>query len=316
MGKENSKTEDRTMKTETTQKWSLLTLKRMTGGIQRKKYLGVFCVAAIVAIAGIFYACKKDNNIRNNFSSDVKIQKSDSPYEFIGQLHNEILETYLVALEANPELDAMDFMCNYGEGIDREKHKWFIEKMVEQMLQYSSLDELFTDLEDKGIYSSNCMNIMRDIISFAIEQPNVSMIHQFRCDIFNQYTFDEYETDLVVGSLSILEYSTIYWADENRILRWEEFRIDTNDEPIMKSCYGDFRNAINTLWCNSSFYNLIQGKDNIFSTMNDLVGSFIAINSINCINREYIEYPDFQITGKKQRATFVASASAEASGRM
>ena len=250
--------------------------------INKTKKITIAVLGILIAGGTIFYACKKDNTIFQDTSSEVTTNNSKSIH--VGQLHNEILEAYLVALEANPEINSMDFITDYL-GLDKERFNAFVEGLTAELSKYSSMNEWYDDLEAKGVYSSDCINALRDIESFCLlELQPVSRIHEFKNGIFENYNFEnEQETDLIVGALSILEYSTQYWMDEDRLSRWEIHRHYNPSTGEFASGYpcGTFDQLIGELY----FWHLMSSIGIFRSPISmDLRGFIAAYGYATCFN--------------------------------
>ena len=186
------------------------------------KKITIAILSILVAGGAIFYACKKDSIVSENTTSGITKNQKDIP---VGQLHNEILDAYLSALEANPETNGMDFIFDYL-GIDKDKFNEFVMELTVELSKYPSTDEWFNNLEEKGIFSSNCLSALREVELFCLSgQHSVLEVQQFKEDIFNEYNFENENEGVLVGrTLSILEYSTQYWIEEDRISKWGFFR--------------------------------------------------------------------------------------------
>ncbi len=246
-----------------------------------KKIKQITLVSVLLLIAGvIIYACTKDNLVSENAASEItaKNQKIIS----VGQLHNDILDAYLCALEADPAVDYIDFSAKYLN-IDKDKLNIFVEGLTKELSKYPTMEKWFDNLAERGIYSLECLDIIRKIIELgANENLDVKAVVNFREEVFAGYKFhDEKEADLITETLSILEYSTQYWADEKKTHRWEIFRhdpINPDNKPTEGGC-GTFDELMGGLYRMSQW--------GFSSTLMDAFGLVNAKAYADCINAEY-----------------------------
>ena len=126
---------------------------------------------------------------------------------------------------------------------------------------------------------------MREIITLAAKDNlDVEYIFNFKNDIFFRYDFkDEKEEHLITETLSILEYSTQYWADKDKTRRWEIFRhdpINPNNGPTEGGC----GNLIGSLY---GMYSMDFLSGGLRSSLFDVIAYGAAAMYVICINSEY-----------------------------
>jgi hypothetical protein len=157
----------------------------------------------------------------NNANKEVKVCKTLT--QTVGSLHNQALDAYIsLCIDSNELIPALPFLANYFN-IDMQDAQTRHALILSEFDNYNSLSEYLNHLESDGIYSSSCVEALRQIFESEIANYSQNQIDDLVDNLTSTAFANEIENTLIYDLCSIIDHSYVYWREEQNVIKWSYF---------------------------------------------------------------------------------------------